>query len=271
MKRLANVVSAPGAGTKQNSFTLNSLFFPLKITLFALIATISASSLRAQHGTQNIDTITFGVTVPEGLYLSGDIVEVDIHIGSPTDPIKDLLGFDLWLDLGGVARPATNHPSMDFEGSCLIKSSAFDSSSTWNPGTDLYSFEAILGTGAAGTGTGHVVSVWLEITADNVDASSVIANAGGLALIENISGKQAAPTASIAASTVAYPNPATHTLYFDPSTQSSTAQLYAMDGRLLTEITLPAMGRTQVDVSNFPRGMSLLVFEDGSRRRIVLK
>ena len=101
-------------------------------------------------------------------------------------------------------------------------------------------------------------------------SSSVIANAGGLALIENISGKQAAPSTSIAANTTAYPNPATHTLYLDPIETSSSALLYTMDGRLLTEIALPALGRTQVDVSNFPRGMSLLVFEDGSRRRIVL-
>lgn len=271
MKSLANAVLAQGAGAEQNSISLNSTFSPLKIALFMVLLAISASSLSAQYTEEDVENFTFSATVPAGTYQSGDVVKADIHLGASSNPVKDLLGFDLWLDLGGLARPAGSHPSMDFEGSCLISSNAFDSTTAWSPSTDTYSFEAILGAGASGTGTGRVVSIWLEITANNVDASSVIARAGGLALIENISGKQAATVLPQAEEVKVFPIPATHTLYLDPASTAAHAQLYALDGRLLTEIALPAAGRTQIDVSALPRGLALLVFDDGSHRRIALE
>lgn len=220
----------------------------------------------------DISVLPTQIVTPQGDFRSGDLVQVDFYLGTAEQPVKDLVGFELKLELEGLARPASSFPAMGFEGSCLVEDAAIDTDSEWDALTETYVLKAQLGSDRSVTGTGRIVSLWLEITADHADGPMIGARAGGLALIENISGKRAPEPTSTASETQVFPIPAATELFIaHQGDESSSARILSLDGRLLSEIALPPSSKVSLDVQGLPAGIALLVFEDGSHRRISIR
>lgn len=162
-------------------------FTTLCYAALLLLATIHASSLRAQTGSTWLELSKFAWenAAPNVTLNTGDTVEIAFSLGTSSNEASEVLGVDIDVTLSPDAQ-CPSSVTMDTTGSWLFDDGNATISATSDCSEDLLNFLGERSDGTSRTGYGTVFRFILVSDEDGIQASELIQESGGHVLVENI-------------------------------------------------------------------------------------
>ena len=190
------------SGRVQGTCTVSSVLFSRLSHIAIFILCCLPGLSRAQSGTWiDVQEYDFDIHLPNGTFDTGDTVYAEIHLDSPSNGSQIFRGVDINLELSGDAALPSQFDA-DFAGGWLLDSTDVDSSTEVRPLTRLMEVYAERLDGVGQSGAGLVLKVPIVCDADNVQASDLVVDGGGLVLVDNVDMKTAGPQGGAVHTTV---------------------------------------------------------------------
>ena len=248
------------------------------IVSVSLILSLTTPAWGQSYQTVPTSTVPFFVEVPAVTLNQGDSVEVIFKLGTADDPVEQVLGFELGIELSHTAVfPAT--PLTSIQSSWLNANGHLVEDHSADPSNKTISLEAMLNQGAGLTGDGEIIRLTLICNEDGISATDLIAQSdGGLIMVENVEMKWGADLALDQKAPVwkAFPNPCQETLWISlEEDQRGTARLLTLSGQQVAQVEMTMAGRRELNTASLQPGIYFLQLslEDGSQetRKITVR
>lgn len=282
MKTKLNVVQVQGTQANYALFTLNtnaskrfSITFhrslrPIgRFWAVLFLMAISTISMKAQGGVnRSVSNYGFEISAPEGTLDSGESATITILVGSSSTPVNDALGFEIDLELGDHAiMPQASNVSYD--GSWF-----FTGSPPYNDQFSTNSVEhsvTVSGTQSpAVSGYGTLFKIELTANVDNVEASSLVQDGGGMILVDE-AGFKTAPSIleKEKPDFELYPNPSSDVVNFRwEGSQPEAVYIYDLQGKQVANLNPSEIQNGSYSIGDLLDGIYQVIVQgrDGIRK-----
>jgi hypothetical protein len=233
-----------------------------------LLITLSPQRAHAQYyDITDVKQLGFSVSVPDIILMEGETVEAVVSIGSVGSPVRGAVGFEIWVDVGdnGIVVPTL---APDMAGSWLASAMMPSESRTLGSVT-RYTYTYVRGVPT--DGSGMVLRLHLKASKNYVNANTIIMQAGGMILIDNLELRTSGPRPVESAGVAVWPNPASanaRSVQVRCSGQPALAlSLYNLDGQLMGKFD----PMQPMDLTSFAAGAYLLHVVDAAGRTLPQK
>ena len=250
-------VDVQGTSAPQTSFSsdltakIGSWGFLVVIFLLLLSATGAFS--------QNYDSLStsayhYEIIAPSGLLDQGESAVFEVHLGTSSTPVEDLIGLDLQFTLSDQvdvsATPSAN-PTGDWE----LETPVVDQS---NPNQPLLSISADPANNEASSQSELLLTITLTANEDGTDPTTMITDGGGLLIIVDAGFKRPILTQE-EKKPLFYPNPCQGNLKFQFG-DTAPEQVILLDGSgHQIQLTQQALTQQQADLSGMKPGIYYLI------------
>lgn len=236
---------------------------PLMIALFFLLTSIPFARAFAQQSQWvDLSTISHEISFPGGILQAGDSLQIEIRVGTESQPLDQVTGFALELELSALAQIPSS-PSLQLENSWLNEDDALQDQSYSDPGSLLLFLEANRSNQESRKGYGELLSLTLICNTDSTQPQDLIVQlGGGMAIIDNLDMRLSQPlpnpAAEAASPLTSYPNPASEVLHVEGLSPGGTISLFNLSGTLVRETQPDEKGYASFQVRGLPAGIYFL-------------
>lgn len=187
---------------------------------------------------------------PDNVLDAGESAEFYIQIGTATEPIKNVAGFKLDIELGPDAKiESTINPTVV---GWLVSTSKMEEST--DP-TQPENFNLKYEKSTSATGSGQILKFKVVSTSNQIHASRLVKNVGGIMIIDNLDARMGQFTSTQSEKPKVYPNPSNgHFQLSGHVNDIKEMTLRSIDG---SEIKKFAPSNA-IDITNVPNGCYLL-------------
>lgn len=278
MTNQMNVANAQGAGAAQETlmpnFEQNIAFKGRKKTpqffvkpLFSLLLLIlfCGNGAKAQNvDTLMVSTMGFSITGPNQILNQGETVTLDINLGTNATPVEFAREFDIYLELSSDAVFPSS-PEVLTSNSWFFAGGMGEHSVSSNSGTKTIT---VNGTNSnTPSGNGILFQITLEAAGDGIYTTDLIADGGGLIMIDDLAFKTVMSKDKALTALSLYPNPSQDQFRINwNQTEPQSLAMYDQQGNRAMFQEFGQTPPTTFEVGHFNRGIYMLVIQYPDRQ-----
>ena len=216
--------------------------------------------------TSDLANFTYSIDYPSQSLNQGESVTIRLLLGTVSQQVEDVVGFDLELELSEYAQ-LPNSVDLSMENSWLNTDVSLNDVSSVDDPTRTLHLEVNRSDNSGVTGYGEIVTVTLVSDIDNATPQMLVSSLhGGIMIEDNIEMKTELGEGLFTSELKVFPNPATHFINMEGLEPGSEYKLIDLSGNIVMEGMVSDEAIQALDVQSLSKGLYVLKTPQGITR-----